>query len=239
MIRIIDREIVRERSYAFPADSRLPQVASSLPPRLRREVPAIEDEPSDLVFLRFFLQSRVASIHTRSGAIAWDATADCCLQLRHSPTGFLHPRLNLQPTGQTALDATLAASDDWQSGRGTNGQQAERRLEHAAIAHPALRGGGANELNDNGDFHGPPESKIAFQPPLDESVRNGENGENGQNGQSGHGYVLLAILEPGSSEPHTILSADTYSLALVGRFRLLAEAIAGWMGTKIEIVSAS
>ena len=233
MIRIIGKEIVRERSYAFPADSRLPQVASTLPPRLRREVPAIEDEPSDLVFLRFFLQSRVASIHTRSGALAWDATADCCLQLRHSPTGSLHPRLNLQPTGQTALAATLAASDDWQSGRGTNGQQAERRLEHAAIAQPALRGDGANERRDNGDFHGWPESRIPYQPLVDELGRNGENG------QSGHGYVLLAILEPGPSEPHTVLSVDTYSLALVGRFRLLAEAIAGWMGTKIEIVSAS
>ncbi len=236
MIRIVGREIVRERSFAFPADSYLLHVAANLPPRLHRELPPVEDGPEDLVFLRFFLQSRVASIHTWSGALAWDATADCRLQLRHSPTGSLHPRLNLQPAGQSALAATLVSADDWQSGRGPNGpngQQAERRLDHAAIALPAVRGGGVNEHKDNGENHHRPESKIAYQPTVDESSRNREGGH------SGHGYVLLAILEPGSAEPHTVLSADPYTLALVGRFRLLAEAIAGWMGTKIEIVTAS
>lgn len=236
MIRIIDREIVRERSYAFPADSSMPQVASTLPPRLRRDLPPIEDGPEDLLFLRFFLQSRVASIHTRSGAIAWDANADCRLQLRHAPTGSLYPRLNLQPTSQTTLAATLIAADGWQSGggrNGPNGQQAERLIEHGTVALPGLQGGGANERSDNGEYHSRAESKLAYSTTVDESSRNGESG------QLGHGYVLLGILEPGSASPHAILTVDTYSVALVGRFRLLAETIAVWMGIDTEIVSAS
>ena len=236
MIRIIDREIVRERSYAFPVGSSMPQVASTLPPRLRRDLPPIENGPEDLLFLRFFLQSRVASIHTSSGAIAWDANADGRLQLRHAPTGSLYPRLNLQPTGQTAPAVTLIAADGWQSGRGQNGpngQQAERLIEREAVALSGLQGGSANEHNDNGEIHRLAESKLAYPTTADESSRNGESG------QQGHGYVLLGILEPGAATPHAILTVNTYSVALVGRFRLLAEAIAVWMGTDTEIVSAS
>jgi len=236
MIRIIGREIVRERSFAFPVDSPLPRVAAALPPRLRRELPEIENGPRELVFLRFFLQRRVASVFTWNDALAWDATADCRLLIRHSPTGSLHHRLNLQPTGQTSLAATPVGADDWQSGRvanGQNGQQAEKRLEHASIALPALQSGRADERIGNGESHRLPGSNLAFNPTVDESSSNGVNGE------LAHGYVLLAILERGSAEPHVILSADSYSLALVGRFRLLAETIAAWMGTDSEIVSAS
>jgi len=144
--------------------------------------------------------------------------------------------LNLQPTSQTTLAATLIAADGWQSGRGRNGphgQQAERLIEHGTVAPPGLQGGSAHERSDNGEFHSRAESKLAYSTTVDESTRNGESG------QLGHGYVLLGILEAGSASLHAILTVDTYSVALVGRFRLLAETIAVWMGIDTEIVSAS
>lgn len=236
MIRIIGKEIVRERSYAFPADTPLPRVAATLPPRLRRELPTIEDGQEELLFLRFVLKSRVASIHACGRALAWDATAECRLQIQHSATGLLRPRMNYQPAGQPAMAAALGAANGWHSGRGQNGsigQPSERQLEHTSIALPALQGGSANEHSENGDNHSPASSKLAYPPTIDGP------GTNGDSGQAGNGYVFLALLEPGSVSPQIVLSADTYSLALLGRFRLLAEAIAGWMDTEIEVASSA
>ena len=236
MIRIIGKEIVRERSYAFSADIPLPRVAATLPPRLRRELPTIEDGQEELLFLRFFLQRQVASIHTCGGALAWDATAECRLQIQHSATGLLRPLMHYQPAGQPAMAAALGAADGWHSGRGSNGsigQPSARQLEHTSVALPALQGGSANEHSENGDNHSPASSKLAYPPTIDGS------GTNGDSGQAGHGYVFLALLEPGSVRPQVVLSADTYSLALLGRFRLLAETIAGWMGTEIEVAGSA
>ncbi len=236
MIRIIGKEIVRERSYAFSADIPLPRVAATLPPRLRRELPTIEDGQEELLFLRFFLQRRVASIHTCGGALAWDATAECRLQIQHSATGLLRPLMHYQPAVQPAMAAALGAADGWRSGRGPNGsisQPSARQLEHTAVALPALQGGSANEFIENGDNHSPASSKLAYPPTI------GGPGTNGDSGRAGHGYVFLALLESGSVSPQIVLSADTYSLALLGRFRLLAETIAGWMGTEIEVAGSA
>ena len=58
MIRLIHREFVRVRSYAFPSDSPLPQLSKSLPRRLRRKKPSLEVDADDLVTLHFYLRSR-------------------------------------------------------------------------------------------------------------------------------------------------------------------------------------
>jgi hypothetical protein len=72
---------------------------------------------------------------------------------------------------------------------------------------------------------------------LPTSAEPGSMEENGHNGsQTGRGYVSLGLLEAGTAQPHIVLSTDACSLALLGRYRLMAEMLAKWMGTTITVV---
>ena len=82
MIRLIDREFVRIRSYAFPSTS-LPQLSNSLPQNLRREMTSLEVEGDDLVTIRYHLRSRVACIQTRDGVVSWQVSEPCELQISY------------------------------------------------------------------------------------------------------------------------------------------------------------
>ena len=169
MIRIVGREIVRERSYAFPTDSPMPRVGRALPQRLRREPAGFVEGAEDLIVLRYNLQSRVASIHTCNSEVAWTAEAPCRLQIDYRPDSSLSPGLNVQPAGQAALAATrpfpagahpnsLAASDGWSSGdgaNGPNGKQAGRQPAEEAAVLPARQEGRADAFLDNGDPRAP------------------------------------------------------------------------------------
>lgn len=48
--------------------------------------------------------------------------------------------------------------------------------------------------------------------------------------------VSLAIAQQDGSDPQAILRTDQYSLALLGRYRLLADTIATWTGRYAEVV---
>ncbi len=257
MIRIVGREIVRERSFAFPTDSPSPQVARSLTTWLRRKPPPFEDEAEDQVILRFNLQSRVASIHIRNREVAWNTAAPCQLQLHYCPDGSLHPRLNGQLAGQAAFVSALAAA------RSSSSEQDAQEFadEHESGAYAGKARGlplsslspadpGPNSAMRNGDSGHQPAAEYAHSPALDQlgeaeefsrfptSAEPGSMDVNGQNGgHTGSGYVFLGLLEPGTAQPHVVLSTDAYSLALLGRYRLLADTLASWMGTTITVVS--
>ncbi len=172
MIQGIGRAIVRVRSYAFPLDSSFPRVRS-LPPRLRLNPPqhsapppvhqlkgaqASEADIEDLVALRYNLQTRVVSVHTRDDAVAWDAALPYALRIHY-------------------------------------------------------------RIQDDDEFGMPAGSPA--------------EGRSGLNS-----YICLGLLESEAAQPHFILCTDTYTLSLLGRYRLLAETLARWMGTYVELVEA-
>ena len=79
--------------------------------------------------------------------------------------------------------------------------------------------------------------------------RNGRNGSiasfhhhetdgNGAGERVWRGYVRLELLEGESRTSHIILSTDSYSLATLGRFCLLAETLARWMKATTGVVSS-
>lgn len=242
MIRMIDREFVRECSFAFPPDSPLPQLSSALPRQLRRKMPSFEVDADDLVTLRFYLRRRVACIQTSKGIVAWKIAAASQLQVNYRQASP-QPRLDVRPADQaarlTTWDAASPASARIVEAQGShvNGDREENGLGQG-ISAPTVLEGEANSIPvaRNGNH--------VHQPvPNGESATNGEFGHsttdgNGSGEQTGRGSVRLELLETGSEEPHIILSSDTYSLALLGRYRLLAETLAGWAGTTMELVSS-
>ena len=242
MIRLIDQEFVRIRSYAFPPDSPLPQLSSSLPRRLRSRMPSLEVDADDLVTLRFNLRSRVACIQTCDGVVAWEVAAPCQLQIHYSQGGP-QPRLDVQPADQAVRIPTWDTASPARAGfRETQGhlirgEQEEYSLGQGIMAPPVLEGGtDATPAAQNGDYN-------------HKTGNNGANGAitelgpmatdgNGAGNQVGHGFVRLELLESGSEKPHIILSSDTFSLALLGRYRLLAETLAGWAEATTSVVSS-
>ena len=257
MIRIVGREIVRERSYALPSDAPLLRVSRSLPRRLRRKLPRIEEGAEELVTLRYNLQSRVASIHIRNDGVAWNAAAQCLLQIHYCPDGSLRPHLNVQSAGQAAFASNLAADGPPRSGQDLPdyaneqdngaGPGMARILSYSSNspANPA-----PDSVMRNGDSSRQPTSEFAHPPTMERSGRTEEfsrfptpeepksAGENGHTvGQTGIGYVFLGLLEPGSAQPHIVLSTDTYSLSVLGCYRLLANTLARWTGTTTAVVN--
>ena len=242
MIRLIEKEFVRIRSYAFPPDSPLPQLSSSLPRRLRRKMPSLEVDADDLVTLRFHLRSRIACIQTCDGVVAWEVAMPCQLQIRYLQ-GSPQPRLEVQPADQAARipmwDTAAPARAGFMDTQGhlTRGEQAEHSLSQGIMAPPVLEGElDSTQVAHNGD--------LAHQPyhnggssAIPEHGHMPTNG-NGVGEQTGRGFVRLELLESGSEKPHIILSSDTFSLALLGRYRLLAETLAGWAEATTSVVSS-
>ena len=257
MIRIVSREIVRERSYVFPLDAPLPRVSRSLPRRLLRKLPRFEDEAEELVTLRYNLQSRVASVNTCYGGVAWNAAAQCRLQIHYCPDGSLRPHLNVQPAGQAAFAANLAAAGPPPSGQDLPDYANEQdngagpgRARILSYSSDSPANPASDSVMRNGDSSRQPTSEFAHAPTMERSGRTEEfgrfptpeepksAGENGHTvGQTGIGYVFLGLLEPGSAQPHIVLSTDAYSLSLLGRYRLLANTLARWTGTTTAVVN--
>ncbi len=248
MIRIVSREIVRERSYTFPLDVPMPHVSRSLPRRLLRELPPFEEEAEELVTLRYNLQSRVASVQTCFGGVAWNAAAQCRLQIQYCPVGSLRPHLKLQPAGQAAFTSSLAADGPPPNGQDNGAGPGMARILSYSSDSPANPA--SDSVMRNGDSSRQPISEFAHPPTMERSGRAEEfsrfstpeepksAGENGHTvGQAGIGYVFLGLLEPGSAQPHIVLSTDTYSLSLLGRYRLLANTLARWTGTTTAVVN--
>ena len=242
MMRLIDREFVRICSYAFPADSPLPQLSKSLPRKLWREMTSLEVDADDLVTLRFHLRSRIACIQTRDGVIAWQAAEPCKLQVSYR-LELLQPQRDVKPADQAARisnwDAVSTESVSPMDTKGflIGGEQEEHRLRQDILAPPVLDGEFDSSLGvQNGDpahlhFLNGTKGDIAAIGPQ-------ETDANGAGGQAGRGYVRLELLEGESERPHTILSSDAYSLAILGRFRLLTETLAGWMRVTTDVVSS-
>ena len=256
MIRIVGREIVRECSFAFPLDAPLPRVSRSLPRRLLRKLPSFADEAEGLVTLRYNLQSRVARVHTCEGGMAWNTAAKWRLQIHHCADGSLRPHLNVQPAGRAATVANLVAdgssqgeqdSPDYADEREGGARPGMARIlsySSESPAHPA-----PDSVMRTDDLSRHPTSEFAHPPALErygnleefshfptpeEPELGQQNGHSA--GNAGIGYVFLGLLEPGSAQPHIILSAESYSLALLGRFRLLAETLAKWTETAAAVV---
>lgn len=222
MIRLIDGEIVRQRSFAFPVADRLPRVARSLPRRLGRKPPSYALGAGDLVTLRYNFQSRVASVHTSIGEVAWHAAVPCQLQV-HFCDGLLRPNRELRPVVQTGLAKPPAAV----------GEPDGRTLTQSR------RGPGESEPGP-----GSPVARLLEEEPHSNAVlRNGQYETNGAHvngqvaGQAGSGYVRLALMEERTAKLYVVLHADTYSLSLLGRYRLLAETLAKWTGASTAVVS--
>ncbi len=242
MMRLIDREFVRICSYAFPADSPLPQLSESLPRKLRREMTSLEVDSDDLVTLRFHLRSRIACIQTRDGVIAWQAAEPCKLRVsyRHA---ILHPLRDVKPTEQAARiphwDAVSPEGVSLMDTKGSliGGEQEEHGLRQNILASPALDGEFDSSLGvQNGDL-----AHLHLQNGINGNIADigpQETDANGAGGQARRGYVRLELLEGESDEPHTILSSDVYSLAILGRFRLLTETLARWMKATTDMVSS-
>jgi len=241
-MRLIDREFVRICSYAFPSDSPLPQLSESLPRKLRREMASLAVDADDLVTLRFHLRSRIVCIQTRDGVIAWQAAEPCKLQVNYHHE-ILQPLRDVKPAGQAARISNWdAVSPEGVSpvdteGSLSGGEQEEHSLSQNILAPPALDG--EFDLSpgvQNGDFahlhfQSGPNGKIADTGPQ-------ETDPKGAVGQARRGYVRLELLEGESEKLHTILSSDAYSLAILGRFRLLTETLAGWMRVTTDVVSS-
>ena len=145
MIRLIDREFVRIRSFAFPADSPLPQLSKTLPQTLRREMPSFDVDGEDLVTVRFHLRSRVACVQTRDGVVAWQVSDPCQLQLSYRQSA-LQPHRELTPSEQAvslaAWDSVSPAKsrqmETSESGLGEG--QEEHSLSQSTMASPVLEG---------------------------------------------------------------------------------------------------
>lgn len=233
MIRLIDREFVRIRSYAFPADSPLPKLSNTLPPALRRDMPSLDVDAEDLVTVRYHLRSQVACVQTREGVVAWQVGDLCQLQLSYSQSS-LQTHSELFPSEQAVKLATWDAASPAQSRQveTTDSRVGEKQDEHglsqSTIASPVIEG----------EFDSYPVVHNGDLPHL--HTQNGGNGAvadnpsqesdgNGAGNQDRSGYVRLELLDGSSARPHTILSSDTYSLAILGRYRLLTDTLAEWM----------
>ena len=242
MLRLIDREFVRIRSYAFPSDSSLPQLSKSLPRKLRRKMTSLEVDGDDLVTLRFHLRSRVACIQTRDGVVAWQVNEPCKLQISYRQ-GFLQHLRDVEPAEQATRISTWDAVSPARggpmetTGSRIGGEQEENSLSQSIMAPPVLEGEFDSSLGvHNGDL-----AHLHFQIGSNGAIADGgpqETDGNGAGDQERRGYVRLELLEGESETLHTILSSDIYSLAILGRFRLLAETLAGWMKVESGVVSS-
>ncbi len=242
MIRLIDREFVRVRSYAFPSDSPLPQLSKSLPRRLRRKKPSFEVDADDLVTLHFYLRSRVACVQTCDGVVAWNVADSAQLRI-HFRQGAQQTDSDAQPAEQAARVISWEVASPSESGfldtqdSPSRAAQEEHSLSQGIKAPPVLEGGAdAASVASNGDI-----AHLHFQ--------NGGNGAiselgplaaegNGAGEQTGLSYIRFELLEPDSDRPHVILSSNTYSLALLARYRLLAETLVGWAGATTSVESS-
>lgn len=240
MMRLIDGEFVRICSYAFPSDSPLPQLSKSLPQDLRREMASLEVDADDLVTLRFHLRSRIACIQTRDGAIAWQASGPCKLHVSYR-NEVLQPLRDGKPAEKAAPTPEWEAVSPERTGamdtKGSlvGGEQEEHGLSQDILAQPVLDGEFSSSLG------------VQNSDPAHLHFQNGANGDvagigpqetdaNSAGGMAQRGYVRLELLDVGSGKLYTILSTDVYSLAILGRFRLLTETLAGWMRVKTDIV---
>lgn len=240
MIRLIDREFVRIRSYAFPSNS-LPQLSKSLPQNLRREMTSLEVDGDDLVTLRYHLQSRVACIQTRDGVVSWQVSEPCELRVSYCK-GSPQSQLDTEPTEQAARIPNWDSLSPERGGpmESTGSligeDQEEHGLSQSIIASTVLE-------EEHNSSHGVHNGDLAHL-----HSRNGRNGSiasfhphetdgNGASDQAGRGYVRLELMAGESKTAHTILSSDTYSLASLGRFCLLAETLARWMRATTGVVS--
>ena len=238
MIKLIDREFVRECSYAFPPDSLLPQISGSLPQRLLGNKPGFDVEAEDLVTLRFFLRSRVACIQTREGSVSWKFDPAGKLQLNFHQSAHQPP-----PIVQAAEKAARSISWDAATpararalgvqGFDLAGERQEQDPAQGAISPPVLEGESAHVAGNGDNGHLVPRNG-AHSAIAELGLVKADG--NGAGHQMDLGYVRLELLETESQEPHTILSSDVYSLALLGRYRLLADTLAGWAGTKLTVV---
>ena len=107
-------------------------------------------------------------------------------------------------------------------------EQEEQGLSQGIMASPVLEG----ELDSSPAVHNGDHAHLHFQNGGNGTIAGIDPQETDGNGAGVHarrGYVRLELLEGESEKPHTILSSDTYSLAVLGRFRLLTETLAGWM----------
>ncbi len=242
MIRLIDREFVRIRSFAFPADSPLPQLSKTLPQTLRREMPSFDVDGEDLVTVRFHLRSRVACVQTRDGVVGWQVNDPCQLQISYRQSAQ-QPHRELTPSEQAvslaAWDSVSPAKsrqmETSESGLGEG--QEEHSLSQSTMASPVLEG----ELDSYPVVHNGGPAHLHTQ--------NGSNGavadivpeETEGNGAGDHtrrGYVRLELLDGKSEKPHTILSTETYSLDVLGRYRMLTDTLAGWMRATAVVISS-
>ncbi len=241
MIRLIDREFVRIRSYAFPSTS-LPQLSKSLPQHLRREMASLEVEGDDLVTLRYHLRSRVACIQTRDGVASWQVSEPCELQINYRK-GFPQSQLGTEPTEQAARipnwDSLSPETGDPAESTGSliGEDQEEHGLSQSIFAPPVLE-------EEHSSSHGVHNGDLAHL-----HSHNGSNGSiaafhnhetvgNGAGDHTGRGYVRLELLEGEFKTPHTIMLSEPYSLASLGRFCLLAETLARWMRATTGVVSS-
>ncbi len=238
MIKLIDREFVRECSYAFPPDSPLPQISSALPQRLLENKPRFDVDAEDLVTIRLFLRSRVACIQTRDEIVSWIFEPASSLQLN-----FHQSNQQPQPAIQAAENAALSIPWDAATparARALGLQQlnlAGERQEHdpsQGAVPPAVLEGESVHVAGNGDNGSQAPRNGAHSAIAELGLLKADG--NGAGPPAGHGYVRLELLEAESLKPHTILSSDSYSLALLGRYRLLADTLAGWAGVKMTVV---
>ena len=239
MMRLIDREFVRICSYAFPSDSPLPRLSKSLPQQLHREMTSLEVGSDDLVTLRFHLRSRIACIQTRDGVIAWQAAEPCKLQVSYRH-GILQPLGDVELAEQAArisnwdaVPAEIVSSVDTE-GSLIGGEQEEHSPSQNILAPTALDG----EFDSSPGVHNGDLGHLHFQSGTNGDVGPQESDANGAGGQARRGYVRLELLEVESQRSYTLLSSEVYSLAILGRFRLLTETLARWMRVKMGVVSS-
>lgn len=117
------------------------------------------------------------------------------------------------------------------------GEKEEHRLRQNILAPPALDGEFSSSPGvQNGDL-----AHLHFQSGTNGDIADTgpqETDANGAGGQARRGYVRLELLEGESERSHTILRSDAYSLAILGRFRLLTETLARWMRVTTDVVSS-
>ena len=242
MIRLIDREFVRIRSYAFPSTS-LPRLSKSLPQNLRRETTSLEVEGDDLVTIRYHLRSRVACIQTRDGVVSWQVGEPCKLQVSYRK-GSPQSHRETEPAEQAARIPTWDSLSPEKGGPAEStgsliGEDHEElSLGQSIIAPPVLE-----EEHDsspgvhNGDLahlhsrNGRNGSFAAFHPAMRLT-------ETAQVTRYGADMCVSNCLKESPRRRTLYLSSDTYSLASLGRFCLLAETLAGWMKATTGVVSS-
>ena len=100
-------------------------------------------------------------------------------------------------------------------------------LEGGFDSYPVVQNGGPAHLHSQNGSNG---ANADFVPQKTEG--------NGSGDQARRGYVRLELLDGESEKPHTILSSDVYSLAVLGRFRLLTESLAGWMRAEAVVINS-